>query len=114
MARSRRTPDRPARVRIRFDNPTQPNQAEYFDLALAKPGTEVLIERWFDLADRSFNKRMAIGQKRYLERVRGYDLDEISMMFSSCDLSIRAVFGDFDGAGFTHQSPRLILVGMKK
>jgi SAM-dependent methyltransferase len=78
------------------------------------PTGEVEIERWFDGSDRSFNKRITIGQRRYLERVRGYDLDEISMMFSSCDLSIRAVFGDFDGAAFTHQSPRLILVGMKK
>jgi len=73
-----------------------------------------LIERWFDARDRSFNKRITIGQRRYLERVRGYDLDEISMMFSSCNLSMRAAFGDFDGAEFTKESPRLILVGIKK
>jgi SAM-dependent methyltransferase len=73
-----------------------------------------LIERWFDARDRSFNKRITIGQRRYLERVRGYDLDEISMMFSSCNLSMRAAFGDFDGADFTKESPRLILVGTKK
>src|SRR5436853_7476659 len=71
------------------------------------------IERWFDPADRSFNKRITIGQKRYLERVRGYDLDEISMMFASCHLTIRAAFGDFDGSAFTDSSPRLILVGSK-
>ena len=74
---------------------------------------DVLIERWFDLADRSFNKRMTIGQKRYLERVRGYDLDEISMMFTTAGLTIRAVFGDFLGAPFEKSSPRLILVGTK-
>src|SRR5436305_1707100 len=74
---------------------------------------EVLIERWFDLADRSFNKRMTIGQKRYLERVRGYDLDEISMMFTTAGLTIRAVFGDFLGAPFEKSSPRLILLGTK-
>lgn len=73
-----------------------------------------LIERWFDASDRSFNKRITIGQRRYLERVRGYDLDEISMMFSSCNLAMRAAFGDFDGAAYTPDSPRLILVGMKK
>ena len=75
---------------------------------------EMLIERWFDASDRSFNKRITIGQRHYLERVRGYDLDEISMMFSSCNLAMHAAFGDFDGAPFSKASPRLILVGMKK
>jgi SAM-dependent methyltransferase len=74
----------------------------------------VKIDRWFDPSDRSFNKRMTIGDKRYLERVRGYDLDEISAMFSSCNLSIQAAFGDFDGAPFDHQSPRLILLGRRE
>ena len=73
----------------------------------------VEIERWFDPSDRSFNKRITIGRKRYLERVRGYDLDEISMMFNSCGLSMRGAFGDFDGSTFTAESPRLILVGSK-
>ncbi len=73
----------------------------------------VLIERWFDRSDRSFNKRITIGQKHYLERVRGYDLDEISVMFTSCDLSIRAAFGDFDGRPYARDSQRLILVGRK-
>ena len=77
------------------------------------PSGKVLIERWFDSSDRSFNKRITIGQKRYLERVRGYDLAEISMMFSGCQLDIRAAFGDFDGSAFTDSSPRLILVGSK-
>lgn len=78
------------------------------------PMGEVLIERWFDPSDRSFNKRITIGQKRYLERVRGYDLDEISVMFASCNLSIRSAFGDFDSRPFDRTSPRLILLGMKE
>ena len=77
------------------------------------PMGSVRIERWFDRSDRSFNKRMTIGEKRYLERVRGYDLDEISAMFASCNLSISTVFGDFDGKPFTRTSPRLILVGSR-
>jgi len=77
------------------------------------PTGDVQIERWFDPNDRSFNKRITIGQKRYLERVRGYDLAEISTMFSSCQLTIRAAFGDFDVNAFTDSSPRLILVGSK-
>lgn len=78
------------------------------------PSGEVLIERWFDGSDRSFNKRITIGQKRFLERVRGYDLDEISGMFAACNLSIESAFGDFQGQQYTRTSPRLILVGTKK
>ncbi len=73
----------------------------------------VKIERWFDRSDHSFNKRITIREKRYLERVRGYDLDEISAMFASCNLSIRSAFGNFDGSKFHHSSPRLILVGSR-
>ena len=81
---------------------------------LETPSGEVRIERWFDGHDRSFNKRITIGEKRYLERVRGYDLDEISAMFASCNLVIRSAFGNFDGSKFDHPSPRLILVGSKR
>ena len=77
------------------------------------PSGTVKIERWFDRSDHSFNKRITIGEKRYLERVRGYDLDEISAMFASCNLSIRTAFGDFDGSRFDRTSPRLILFGSK-
>jgi SAM-dependent methyltransferase len=73
----------------------------------------VQLERWFDASDRSFNKRITIGEKRYLERVRGYDLDEISAMFTACNLSIRSAFGDFDGSPYSTSSPRLILVGSR-
>ena len=80
---------------------------------IAAPMGEVQIERWFDGSDRSFNKRITIGHKRYLERVRGYDLDEISTMFNSSGLSIQQAFGDFHGAPFDATSPRLILVGSR-
>jgi len=71
------------------------------------------IERWFDPSDRSFNKRITIGQKRYLERVRAYDLSEITAMFTSCGLQIRSAFGDFLGNPFDDRAPRLILVGSR-
>ncbi len=81
---------------------------------LETPKGPVEIERWFDPRDRSFNKLITIGQKRYLERVRGYDLDEISKMFNSSGLSIQKAFGDFHGAPFNAASPRLILVGRRE
>lgn len=39
--------DGPARIRVRFDNPTQPNLPEFFDMTLQAAGTEVLMDRWF-------------------------------------------------------------------
>lgn len=77
------------------------------------PKGVAFIERWFDPHDRSFNKRITIGERRYLERVRGYDLDEIALMFTTCNLSIAAAFGDFAGSDYERSSPRLIILGSK-
>ena len=74
----------------------------------------VLIERWFDGAARTFNKRITMGEKKFLERVRGYDLDEMSAIFASSGMAIRGAFGDFDGTPFSDQSPRLILLGARR
>lgn len=74
---------------------------------------KVLIERWFDASDRSFNKRITIGGRRFLERVRGYDLDEISLLFTAAGLALRDVFGDFDGSPFDRESPRMIVIGRR-
>ncbi len=76
-------------------------------------GETVIIERWFDGASRTFNKRITIGSKRYLERVRGYDLDEITALFGEAGFSIRRVCGDFGGEPFSETSPRLILSGTR-
>jgi SAM-dependent methyltransferase len=77
-------------------------------------GEQIQIERWFDPATRTINKRISIGDKRFLERVRGYDLDEISALFASGGLAIRRVFGDFDGSEYDHDSPRLIVIGVRR
>jgi SAM-dependent methyltransferase len=77
-------------------------------------GRRVEIERWFDEATHSFNKRIRIDGRSYLERVRGYDLDEMTMMFSSAGFSIQRAYGDFDGCAYDGESPRLILVGTRQ
>jgi SAM-dependent methyltransferase len=77
-------------------------------------GNKVQIERWFDPAARTFNKRITMGGRRFIERVRGYDLDEISTLFAAGGLAIREVFGDFDGASFDHESPRMIMIGTRR
>lgn len=76
-------------------------------------GERVLIERWFDTASRTFNKRITIGDRRFLERVRGYDVDEITSLFTAAGFSIGDVCGDFDGSVFDSRSPRLIMTGIK-
>lgn len=80
----------------------------------AVDGERVLIERWFDNSSRTFNKRITIGDRRFLERVRGYDVDEITSLFTAAGFSIRAIYGGFDGAVFDSRSPRLILTGAKQ
>ncbi len=77
-------------------------------------GREAVIERWFDRAARTFNKRITIGDRHFLERVRGYDLDEISTLFAAAGFAIRDVFGDFDGGRFESSSPRLIMIGTRR
>lgn len=78
-------------------------------------GAKVLIERWFDASTRTFNKRIDMAGKRYIERVRGYDLDEIATLFTAGGLTIRDVCGDFDGRPYeAATSPRVILIGAKK
>ena len=75
---------------------------------------EAHIQRWFDPTERSINKRISIGGKSFLERVRAYDVDEISVMFASSNFSISDIFGDFDGSPFSEESDRLIVVGKKQ
>lgn len=73
----------------------------------------VHIQRWFDPVTRTFNKRIAIDSKRFVERVRAYDLDEIKTMFATSQFSIDQVYGDFDGRPLDAMSPRLIVVGAR-
>jgi SAM-dependent methyltransferase len=74
---------------------------------------KVIIHRWFDAAGHSFNKRITIGAKRFLERVRAYDLAEIRMMFGAAGLTIHRVYGDFEGGECSPSSPRVIAIGSK-
>ena len=77
-------------------------------------GSTIQIERWFDGASRTFNKRITIDGKRFIERVRGYDLDEISTLFTAGGLTIREVFGDFDGKPYGEEAERLIVIGVRR
>jgi len=77
-------------------------------------GDEALIERWFDPASKTFNKRITIGSKRFLERVRGYERNELAALFDTAGFRVDHTFGDFDGREYYIGSPRLILTGARR
>ncbi len=82
-------------------------------------GRRVEIERWYDPATRRINKRMRLdspegsGAKTYLESVRAYSRDEVTIGLRWAGLEVDAHFGNFQGDAFHRDSDRLILVGHK-
>ncbi len=79
-------------------------------------GRKVSIERWYDEATRRINKRMHLetpGQtaRTYLESVRAYSRDEVTIGSRWAGLSVDALYGSFQGEPFDRDSERLILVG---
>lgn len=77
-------------------------------------GGRVAITRWFDPPSKTINKRIAMGDRVFIERVRGYDLDEITAIFTASGMAIREAYGDFDGSPWSPASPRLILLGNRR
>lgn len=75
---------------------------------------EVTIERWFDGASGTLNKRIRMGGRSFIERVRGYELDEVTALFTAGGLAVQSVHGDFDGSPFMRESPRLIVIGERR
>lgn len=81
-------------------------------------GRTVDIERWYDPQTRRINKRMQIettGQQSstYLESVRAYTLEEVTIGLLWAGLEVESHFGNFQGDPFDRDSERLILVGTK-
>ncbi len=81
-------------------------------------GREVAIERWYDPATRRINKRMQLAADtgrptNYLESVRAYSSDEVTIGARWAGLEVDALYGDFSGETYTSDSPRLIVVGHK-
>jgi SAM-dependent methyltransferase len=49
--------------------------------------------------------------KRYLERVRLFEVEEIASMLESAGIAVRHRFGDYDATPLSGDSPRTILLG---
>lgn len=81
-------------------------------------GQEVHIERWYEPTTRRIQKRMRLeGPDRrpatYLESVRAYDRDEVTIGARWAGLEVDALYGNFDGEPYHRDSERLILVGYR-
>lgn len=81
-------------------------------------GRRVTILRWLDEPRKRVEKRILIHEsegaiREYRESVRLYTEGELREMFKDSDLSVLSTHGNYDGARFTSDSPRLILIGRK-
>lgn len=84
----------------------------------ASVGRRVEIERWYDTAKQRINKRIRVlapgGEPRtFLESVRAYGPEEVTIGLRWAGLEVDRLCGDFQGAPYDHDSERLILVGHK-
>lgn len=88
-------------------------------------GYRVEIERWFDEETERVNKRMRLHASgasdagetwevpTYLESVRAYRPEEVTIGLRWAGLEVDALYGGFGRESFTRDSKRLILVGRK-
>ncbi|MEM1201971.1 MAG: methyltransferase domain-containing protein [Acidobacteriota bacterium] len=81
-------------------------------------GREIHIERWFDRETRRINKRMRLvapdgRADTYLESVRAYDREEVTIGARWAGLEVDDLYGNFDGEPYHRDSERLIVVGHK-
>jgi SAM-dependent methyltransferase len=81
-------------------------------------GRRVHIERWYDDATQRINKRMRIesptrkqAAQTYLESVRAYSKDEVTIGARWAGLAVDDLYGNFQGETFDRDSERLIVVG---
>jgi len=81
------------------------------------------IQRWYDPATSRINKRITLrprgadgndGPPRtYLESVRAYSSQEVTIGLSWAGLEVTGVFGNFQGDPYQRDSERLIILGRK-
>jgi len=79
------------------------------------PSGDVLVRRRIDADSRYVIKEIELRNegRRFLERVRLYNADELAALLAAAGLSVVARFGDYDGAPAAAGAPRVILVGRR-
>jgi hypothetical protein len=81
-------------------------------------GQEAAIERWYDDKNHRINKRIAVSapgepSRTFLESVRVYQPEEVTIGLRWAGLEVEALFGNFQGESYERDSERLILIGRK-
>lgn len=81
-------------------------------------GRRVEIERWYDPVACRINKRITVRPqaappRTYLESVRAYDREQVTMGLRWAGLEASGYYGDFDGGEYHRDSERLIIVGQR-
>ena len=81
-------------------------------------GRRVEIERWYDDTTWRINKRMRLETpgkptRTYLESVRAYSRDEVTIGCRWAGLAVDDLYGNFQGEPFDRDSERLIIIGHK-
>ncbi len=81
-------------------------------------GRRVEIKRWYDAASRRINKRIRLeapgrSPRSYLESVRAYSREEVTIGLRWAGLEVDQLFGNFQGEPFDRDRERLIIVGHK-
>jgi SAM-dependent methyltransferase len=82
-------------------------------------GRRVEIKRWYDATSRRINKRIRLGEaggaggppRSYLESVRAYSREEVTIGLRQAGLEVDELFGNFQGDAFDRDRERLIIVG---
>lgn len=84
----------------------------------ALDGQEAAIERWYDAQSQRINKRIAVSapgepSRTFLESVRVYQPEEVTIGLRWAGLEVESLFGNFQGDSYERDSERLILIGRK-
>ena len=79
-------------------------------------GRRVAIERRYDEQTRRINKTMrlesdGVAPRTFLESVRAYTEDEVTIGLRWAGLEADAIFGNFEGETYRRDSQRLIIIG---
>jgi SAM-dependent methyltransferase len=81
-------------------------------------GREVEMERWYDAGRKRLNKRIVVStpgepSRAFLESVRLYDPEEVTIGLRWAGLEVDSLHGNFQGDPYERDSERLILIGCK-
>lgn len=81
-------------------------------------GREMDVERWYDGTSKRINKRIVVrtpGEptRTFLESVRVYQPEEVTVGLRWAGLEVASLFGNFHGEPYERDSERLILIGSR-